>query len=305
MKHPSAYLWIVLFSALDVLLTKIVLTYGDTPGELSTNLEINPIARLVIEQWTMTGATIFKFALSLLVIIICEVVSRARPVTGKRLAWVCVALSAFPVAWSLTLLFMNRLEFFEQPITAEDRLGYDGRVSTPRTLSGLPDFDAMWNFADPAATQRTFEEILATEDLEGEPEYRAQLQTQIARTLGLQDAFDEAHELLNQLEPQLPESSATTRVRYALERGRLFNTQGIPERGKRLFMQAFETAESVGLDVLAIDAAHMMAIVSEPAEAIQWNHRALEIAEASDDSRAPPMGCITAQQPGVGPSRSG
>lgn len=112
MRYPTPYCWIILFSTLDVILTKIVLEWGGKPG-IDSSLEINPVARMVIDAWGMLGASIFKFSLVTIVIIICEIVGNVRARTGVVLVWLCVALSSFPVCWSLFFLFQERLTFFE------------------------------------------------------------------------------------------------------------------------------------------------------------------------------------------------
>src|SRR5690606_19946505 len=57
----------------------------------------------------------------------------------------------------------------------------------------LPDFDALWDYSQPAATETKFREILPLAQESGDLSYRLQLETQIARALGLQQKFDEAH----------------------------------------------------------------------------------------------------------------
>ena len=56
-----------------------------------------------------------------------------------------------------------------------------------------PDFDKLWDFNDPAATEQTFRALLPRAAGSGDESYRAQLLTQIARAQGLQRKFDEAH----------------------------------------------------------------------------------------------------------------
>ena len=61
----------------------------------------------------------------------------------------------------------------------------------------MQDFDALWNYSEPKATEEKFREILAnTQDIN----YIAELKTQIARTLGLQRKFDDGHILLSEIE---------------------------------------------------------------------------------------------------------
>lgn len=106
MRHENAYVWLVFVSALDVVLTRLILSVGT--GAIDAQNEINPLARLVIEEWGMLGASLFKFSLVIIVIVISEVVSRMKPKTGTFLAWTSVAIGAFPVVWSLTLLITHR-----------------------------------------------------------------------------------------------------------------------------------------------------------------------------------------------------
>src|SRR5687767_11346014 len=68
MRYPSDYVWFIFFSSLDIMLTWAILSRGGS--------EVNPIADEVIDIWGLPGAIIFKFSLTVLVIIVCEVVAR-------------------------------------------------------------------------------------------------------------------------------------------------------------------------------------------------------------------------------------
>ena len=101
MQYPNAYAWLVFFSAMDVMLTWMILDpFG---GE-----EVNPVADYIIESWGWFGASAFKFALTLFAILMCEFVGRLRKPAGRRLSAIMVIISAIPVTWSLLLLFVNR-----------------------------------------------------------------------------------------------------------------------------------------------------------------------------------------------------
>ncbi len=96
MCYPSAYAWLLLFSALDVILTWVILgMYGR---------EVNPIARWVIDHWALNGMIVYKFALITVFILICEAVGHLREATGRSLSRVSVLIAAAPVVWSLFLL---------------------------------------------------------------------------------------------------------------------------------------------------------------------------------------------------------
>jgi tetratricopeptide (TPR) repeat protein len=77
------------------------------------------------------------------------------------------------------------------------------------------------------------------------------------------------------------------RVRCLLERGRVFNSSGKPDRARPLFLQAVEAGTDAKLDGYVVDALHMLAIVEPEASAQHdWNCRAMALAEASSDPTA-------------------
>jgi tetratricopeptide (TPR) repeat protein len=145
------------------------------------------------------------------------------------------------------------------------------------------EFDKLWNYGDPAATERKFRDLLPEAR---DPDTRLQLLTQIARTYSLRRMCDEAHAVLDDVEGELTPERATVRVRYLLERGRTFNTAKQPDRARPLFLEAWELGRRAGLDFHAVDAAHMMAIVEPQERKLAWNEKAMAAAEASEDPRA-------------------
>jgi tetratricopeptide (TPR) repeat protein len=144
------------------------------------------------------------------------------------------------------------------------------------------DIDALWDYGDPAASEQRFRAALDT----ASAEQQLELQTQIARTLSLRRRFDEAHAVLDTVQPRAA-STPAVQVRYGLERGRSFNSAGQREAARALFEQAFAQAQTARLDALAVDAAHMVAIThaGSPA-ALDWNRRGIDLARASSDPHA-------------------
>lgn len=96
MHFQNAYVWLVFVSSLDIMLTWKILDRG--------GIEVNPVAKIVIDAWGMHGAIAFKFALMLWVIVACELLARRKRSAGKFLAYLAVGISASPVVWSLGLL---------------------------------------------------------------------------------------------------------------------------------------------------------------------------------------------------------
>ncbi|MEO8612911.1 MAG: tetratricopeptide repeat protein [Chloroflexota bacterium] len=150
----------------------------------------------------------------------------------------------------------------------------------------LPDFDSLWDYNQPAETEKKFHDLLPAAETSGDKSYQAELLTQIARTQGLQGKFAEAHETLDSVETMLMPTLIRAKIRYELERGRVFNSSGEKAKAHPLFLQAWEDAVQAGEDFYAIDAAHMIAIVEPPERQMEWNLKAVEIAEKTDDERA-------------------
>ena len=145
------------------------------------------------------------------------------------------------------------------------------------------DIPGTWDFERPGQSEERFRAFLA--GTMGDE--RLEILTQIARTYSLRKRFDEAHRLLDEIEPQLAKAGPAPRVRYLLERGRTFNSAGAPEKARPLFIEAWELGRASGLEGLAIDAAHMVAIVEPKTEdQLAWNRRGLELAERATDTYA-------------------
>ena len=102
MRYQTPYVWFIFVSSLDIMLTWVIVLNRD--GE-----EVNPVAKLVIDSWGLPGAIGFKFALTLFVIIACEVIGRKRDLTGRALITFAIVLSSSPVVWSIYLLVVDWL----------------------------------------------------------------------------------------------------------------------------------------------------------------------------------------------------
>ena len=154
------------------------------------------------------------------------------------------------------------------------------------TVNQRVDFDSLWDYNDPSGTEARFRGLLPQARTGGDAGYLAELLTQIARAEALQQRFDDAHRTLDEVEPMLPEATTRARIRYLLERGRVFNSSRRRDEARPLFLQAWELAREAGEDFSAVDAAHMVAIVESPEGSLEWNERAIAWAEQSADPRA-------------------
>jgi tetratricopeptide (TPR) repeat protein len=149
------------------------------------------------------------------------------------------------------------------------------------SATALPDFDKLWDYNDPAGTQKKFEALLEPAAAAGDDEYYYCLQTQIARCMGLQNEFPKAHKALDRVEGFLDRKEIPlVRVRYLLERGRVYNSAGSTQSARGLFTDAFDKAVEGEFWMFAVDAAHMVAIAeSTPTGQIEWNLKALKLTD--------------------------
>ncbi|MDQ2985290.1 MAG: hypothetical protein M3R13_01050 [Armatimonadota bacterium] len=136
------------------------------------------------------------------------------------------------------------------------------------------DIDALWDFGEPNASEHRFRRAASGEHI-------SEAMTQVARALGLQRKYDQAHATLD----SIADSTGIAAARALLERGRLFNDIGDSERALDHFHRALAAAEASGADYYAVDAAHMIAVCATGADAIQANLTAIQMAAASNDER--------------------
>ena len=85
--YPDLYAWFVFVSALDLVLTWLVLHRGGR--------EVNLLADFVIDRFGRGGIVTFKFGVVAFVVIACEWIGRRRRDLGRRLAtWAIIIPSA-------------------------------------------------------------------------------------------------------------------------------------------------------------------------------------------------------------------
>jgi tetratricopeptide (TPR) repeat protein len=164
-----------------------------------------------------------------------------------------------------------------------------GEAEGKTGIGKLPDFDTLWDYERPSVTEKKFRELLpAAVDLL-DISYLAGLLTQIARAEAMQRKFQEAEKTLDRVEKALPKADQKVSVRYVLERGRVLSLSGKTREAQPRLQEAFNLSLIFKMDLLAVDAARMMAI-AEPEKALEWNLKALDLAEKSADVRASRIG---------------
>jgi tetratricopeptide (TPR) repeat protein len=152
------------------------------------------------------------------------------------------------------------------------------------TETGPEAIDGLWEYGDPAGSEARFRSVLA--QMAPGSEAQVEAMTQIARAQGLQRQFAAAHQTLDRAEALLRPDMRRARVRCLLERGRVFNSARERARAAPLFLAAWEAAVAAEEDFYAIDAAHMLGICEPPERQVEWDLKALDLAERSGQPRA-------------------
>lgn len=96
MRHQNAYAWFVFLSAMDLMLTWIILH--------SNGREVNPVADWVVTTLDLWGLVGFKFSLVVLVVVLCEMIGPHRPALAQFVAYFAVIITAVPVGYAFFLL---------------------------------------------------------------------------------------------------------------------------------------------------------------------------------------------------------
>ncbi len=145
------------------------------------------------------------------------------------------------------------------------------------------DLESRWDYAKPAESEVRFRAMLAGDAALGASE-RLEVETQIARALGLQGRFDAAARVLDGVEAA-GSRDAVVAARLHLERGRVLRSSGRAAESRPEFARALAEAERAHHEFLAADAAHMLAIVAPPEESVDAHRAAIARVEASADAR--------------------
>jgi len=144
------------------------------------------------------------------------------------------------------------------------------------------ELDALWDFSHPAGSEAR---LRAAADAETDAATRAELETQVARALGLQERFAEGDAVLDAIPADLAARSSSVRARVLLERGRLRDSAGDADAAAALFREAADAASaSRDLVFLHVDALHMLAI-ADTSHTAEWTAQALDALEDGDDPR--------------------
>jgi hypothetical protein len=96
MLYENSYVWLIFVSCLDIMFTWIVLWRGGR--------EANGLAAAIIGRFGIVGIVLFKLAMVLFIIGLCEWIGRRSREAGRKFAKAAVVISAFPVGLAFVLL---------------------------------------------------------------------------------------------------------------------------------------------------------------------------------------------------------
>ncbi len=144
-----------------------------------------------------------------------------------------------------------------------------------------PDIDTLWDYSNPKQTEILFKDLL--KDYPKEGEWTISLKTQLARAMGMQQKFDSATAVLDDVEGELKKDMAEANTRYNLEMGRVVFSSGDRDKAREYFQRAIDISEGGDIPMLYLDALHMMAMVLPPEEGIKYNLMSIEYIEKSEN----------------------
>ena len=99
LRYQNHYVWFVFISAMDIMLTWVILFFGGR--------EANRVADFIINRLGLPGLVLFKFAIGVFVVLLCEIAGRRRHSAGKSLAEWAIAITCIPVAAALYQLLRH------------------------------------------------------------------------------------------------------------------------------------------------------------------------------------------------------
>ena len=147
------------------------------------------------------------------------------------------------------------------------------------------DIESMWDWNDYQLSEEIFTKAIDQADPSQE-EYILELKTQLARTYSLRGEYQEAEKILSSLGDVRNTDFVTAKTRYALEYGRVKNSSGDKSLAKRHFESAIDFAKEANNEYLYIDALHMMALITDSGESVEWHNMAIEAVRTTSDEKA-------------------
>jgi hypothetical protein len=159
-------------------------------------------------------------------------------------------------------------------------------LNPPPRSSQLENFDDLF-YGEPSDIEQRLLALVPLAVEQKDRSAHAQILSQVALAQAMQKKFELAHSTLDVAGTLLSESDLLATCRVTLERGRVHHQAGESTQALPFFKQSYELAVRGGHTPHTINAAHMIAIVVEdPHSKMEWNQRALALAQESSDPKA-------------------
>ena len=107
--YPGCYVWFVFLSAMDLMMTWVILHFGGS--------EANAVAAGYLNKYGLKGFVIYKFVLVCIIVLICEYVGRRKYRLGRLLAIWSVIVTSSPILIAFYLLV--KYVFLDDPVATE------------------------------------------------------------------------------------------------------------------------------------------------------------------------------------------
>ncbi len=195
------------------------------------------------------------------------------------------------VFFSFSVFIVSGIVGFATEILTEDSDAFwEGSYYTQQREDGvtLENFDDTWGLlGDPVKVEARLTELLTTAQASPDRSIYPQILSQIALAQGMQKKFTEAHASLDRAEAALMQDCVIAEVRILLDRGKVFQQSEQMSNAHACFEQSYNLSMKHGFDLYTIDAAHMIAIISEDnTDKIRWNELAIGLANETDNQKA-------------------
>lgn len=161
-----------------------------------------------------------------------------------------------------------------------------------KLLAQLQDLDLLWSPLGPAASESAFQELLPEARLltGNDRSHLAELLTQIGRAQTVQGKVSEARLSLEAAEKLLADPQlacpVSIKIRWLLERGRLYISDKTPSQARVNLVEAWTLAKNSGEDHFVVEIAQMMAIIEPQKHQQEWIAKAIQVAESSPQPKA-------------------
>jgi tetratricopeptide (TPR) repeat protein len=154
------------------------------------------------------------------------------------------------------------------------------------------DLDSLWNSVNAARSEAAFQALLPVASrFEGRDRCNLiELLAQIARAQTTQKKISEARVSLDEAEKLLKDLQAvcpvSVKIRWLIEKGRLFILERTPSQALVVFENAYMLAKDSGEDHFVVEIAQMMAMIDSQKSQLDWIMRGIRIAEDSSQLKA-------------------